>query len=139
MTDISITAANVVAGSGASVEGGIAGETITAGKVVYLDAATTGKWLLADSDAAGAAARGNGRIGIALNGASLNQPIDVQTEGEVTIGGTMTAGLDYYLSDDPGGICPQADLASGDYVTLVGVATTTAILKLRFTYSGVST
>lgn len=139
MADLTITAANVLAAAGASIERGVAGEAVTAGKVVYLDAAATGKWLLADADAASAAARGQGKIGVALNGASNGQPLAVATDGDITIGATLTAGLDYYLSDDPGGVCPQADLASGDYVTLIGVAVSTTVLRLRFTYTGVST
>lgn len=137
MADLSITAANVVAGANAIIERGTSGETVAAGKVVFLDFSTTGKWLLADADAVTAAARGQGKLGIALNGASLNQPLAVATDGEVTLGAVLTAGVDYYLSDDAGGICPQGDLASGDYVTLVGVALSTTVLKLRVTYTGV--
>lgn len=136
MSDVSITAANVIAGSNASITRGIAGATITAGQAVYLDTATTGEWLLADSDSATVIARGSARFGIALNGASDGQPLAVQTEGLITIGGTLVAGVAYYLSDTPGGICPFADLATGDYVTLVGVATTTAILSIDPLYSG---
>lgn len=139
MTDISITAANVLPGAGAAIAHGTAGTTITAGDCVYLDAALTGKWLLADSDAATAPARGQGRIGIALNGASDGQPIAVQTDGKITIGGTLVAGTVYVLSDEPGGICPQEDLGEGDYVTIVGVAESTSILALAFKYSGVAT
>lgn len=136
MSDVSITAANVVAGANASITHGIAGATITAGQAVYLDTATTGEWLLADSDSATVIARGSARFGIALNSASNNQPLAVQTEGLITIGGTLVAGVAYYLSDAPGAICPFADLATGDYVTLVGVATTTAILSIDPLYSG---
>jgi len=135
MTDISITAANVVAGSNAAVLGGQAGETITAGQAVY-KAAATGKWMLADSNSATAEVRA--AIGIALNGASLNQPLSVQTSGLITIGATLTAGVAYYLSDTPGGICPIADVGSGEYVCLIGLATTTAILDVTIKSTGVS-
>lgn len=136
MTDLSITAANVIAGSGADITRGIAGATITAGQAVYLDEATTGEWQLADSDAASAAARGSARFGIALNGAADGQPLAIQTGGDINIGGTMTAGVAYYLSDAPGGVCPFADLATGDYVTLVGVAKSTTVLAIDPLYSG---
>ena len=139
MADLTITAANVLAVAGGSIERGIAGATTTAGQVVYLDAATTGKWQLADSDAAGATARGQGKIGIALNGAANGQPQAVQTDGDITIGATLTPGAEYVLSDEPGGICPRADLATGDYVTIVGVAVSASVLRLRFTYTGVAT
>lgn len=139
MTDVSITAANVLTGSGSAVKYGTAGATITAGQAVYLDEASTGEWLLADSDAASAAARGSGKIGIALNGASDGQPIAVQTGGNIAIGGTLVAGTVYVLSATPGGIAPQADLTTGDYVTIIGVATSSSVLSLGFKYSGVAT
>jgi hypothetical protein len=137
MADLTITAANVIAGSGADVTRGIAGATVTAGQAVYLDTASTGKWLLADSDAASAITRGSASFGVALNGASNGQPLAVQTGGDITIGATMTAGVAYYLSDAPGAICPFADLATGDYVTLIGIAKSTTVLAIDPLYSGV--
>lgn len=136
MADLTITAASVLAGTNATITRGIAGATITAGQAVYLDEATTGEWLLADSDSATVAARGSARFGIALNGASDGQPLAVQTGGNITIGATVVAGVAYYLSDTPGGICPFADLATGDYVTLVGIATSTTVIAIDTLYSG---
>lgn len=138
MASLSITAANVLPGSNASIIRGIAGATVTAGQVVYLDAATTGEWLLADADAAGAAARGSGRIGVALHGASDGQPLSVQVDGDITIGATMTAGLAYFLSPTPGEIGVYGDVLSGDYVTLVGISTSTTVLSLNFKYTAVA-
>lgn len=136
MTDISITAANVVAGSDAKTENGIAGETITAGQVVY-KAAATGKYMKADSDSATAEVRK--ARGIALNGGSLNQPLTILRSGDVTIGGTLTAGLAYYLSKaTPGGICPVADIASGGYSVIVGIAESTSVLHVQIVESGVA-
>lgn len=136
MVDIAITAANVVAGANARIERGTAGATIAAGQVVYLDSATTGKWQLADNNSATAAARVP--HGVALNGAALNQPIAVQTEGDVTIGATLVAGTAYYLSDTPGGVCPLADLLAGEYVVLLGLAKSTSVLSLNIQNSGVA-
>jgi hypothetical protein len=135
MTDISITAANCVPVSGATIKYGTAGETITAGQVVYLQD-SSGKWLKADNNSATAEVRGSGGVWIALTGSSLNQPIAVG-RGQITIGGTLTAGVAYYLSDTAGGICPVADLGSGEYSVLLGFATTTAILDVAPQYSGV--
>lgn len=132
MSDISITAANVLKGSNAVTENGHAGETITAGQAVYLDT-TTSKYKLADAN--GAAALRVPR-GIALNGASDGQPLQVQTRGDITIGATLTAGVTYYLSSDPGGICPLADVGSGEYACIIGIAKTTAILSLGINASG---
>lgn len=139
MADISVTASAVLKSATAKTESGTAGATITQGQVVYLDQATTGEWLLADNNAATAAARGSGRIGVALNGASDGQPIVVQTEGDLTLNAVLTAGTAYYLSDTPGGICPLADLLTGEYVVLLGVAKSTTVLHLDIQYSGVAT
>lgn len=135
MADITITAANVVAGASATMKHGTAGATITAGQVVY-QAASDKKWKLADNDSATAEVRE--ATGIALNGASNGQPIAVLTAGPVTIGATLTAGVAYYLSATPGGICPVADILSGDYVCLVGMATSTSVLDVDFSYTGVA-
>ena len=139
MTDLVITSTAVVAGAGAPTKTGTAGATIAAGEVVYLDTATTGKWQLADSDAATAAARGLGaNVGIALNSAALNQPLVVQTSGLVTVGAVLTAGQAVYLSATPGKICPLADVTGGDYFVLLGLATSTSVLALDVQYSGVA-
>lgn len=135
MADLSITAANVIAGANNRQQTVVAGETITAGQPVYRDA-STGKYLKADANAASAAARE--ATGIALNGASNGQPLTIQTSGQITIGGTMTAGIAYYLSDTAGGICPVADIGSGEYVDLIGIAVSTTVLDLIFKYTGVS-
>lgn len=135
MADLSITAANVLAGAGAAVSRGVAGATVTAGQSVYLDTAD-GKWKLADNNSATAAARAPG--GIALNGASNGQPLAVLTSGPITIGATLTAGVAYYLSDTPGGICPVADLATGEYPSVIGIATSTTVLKVEINSSGVA-
>jgi hypothetical protein len=134
MADISITAANVVAGSDAVREAGTAGATVTAGQLVYLDPSDM-KYKLADSNGAAAL-----RVpsGIALNGAANNQPLVIQKGGDITIGGTMTAGVAYYLSDAPGGICPVADLGSGEYPCIVGIAKSTSVLSVNIQPSGVA-
>jgi hypothetical protein len=134
MSDISITAANVVAISD-DIAHGTAGATITAGQVVYKDP-VTGKYLLADNNSATVAARTPG--GVALHGASLNQPLAVQKSGDITIGGTLTAGVAVYLSGTPGGICPVADLTTGMYPTILGIAESATVLRLNIQPSGVA-
>jgi hypothetical protein len=135
MADLSLTAANVVAGSGAVVEAGTAGATITAGQVVYRDSADN-KYKLADNNSATEAVRAP--RGIALNGASDGQPLSILRSGSITLGAVLTAGVAYYLSDTPGGICPVADLASGEYATALGIATSTSVLNVNITQSGVA-
>ncbi len=133
MADLTITPANVVAGTNAVRDIGTAGETITAGKVVYFDAATN-KWKLSDNNATGTRTV----HGIALNGASLNQPVSVAKHGDITIGATLVAGQDYWLSATAGGICPRADLATGMDPILIGVAKSTTVLAIDVQDSGVT-
>jgi hypothetical protein len=135
MADLTITAANVVSQAGSTAARGTAGATITAGQMVALDPAD-GRYKLADNNSATAALRTPG--GIAMNGAANGQPLAVHTGGPITIGATLTAGVVYYLSDTPGGICPVADLASGEYPTAVGIATSTSVLKVEINASGVA-
>lgn len=135
MADLTITAANVVAGTGANIGTGTANASITAGQVLYLDS-TTGRYGLADNNSASAAVRAP--VGIALHATASGQPIAFLTSGPITIGATMTAGVAYYLSDTAGGICPVADLASGEYPSIIGIATSTTVLDVKFHSSGVA-
>ncbi len=136
MTDLAVTAANVLpSGTSPVVTDGVAGATITAGQVVYLDP-TARQYFLSDSDSATAAVRQP--AGIALNGASAGQPLRVQSKGDIVIGATMTAGLVYYNSKTAGGIAPLADIASGGYACTIGIAKSTTVLALGINYSGVA-
>jgi hypothetical protein len=135
MADITITAANVVPGAGAKSKEGTAGETITAGKAIAISP-TTGQVVLADSNHATIALRI--ARGIALNGASAGQPVRYQTSGRLTIGGTLTAGVAYFLSDTAGGICPAADVGTGERSVLLGVAKSTSVLEVNILDSGVA-
>lgn len=135
MVDIVITAANVLAGTAAATAEGTALVAITAGQVVAIDTAT-GKIALADSNSATAGIRSP--VGIALHGAAAGQPIEYAKSGLVTVGGTLVAGTAYYLSDTPGGIAPVADVGTGEYPTILGIATSTTVLKLKIQESGVA-
>lgn len=133
MTDLVITAANVVAGSNATRDTGTAGETITAGKAVFLNVATN-RWMLSDNNGTGTRTV----KGIALNGASANQPVAVLKDGDITIGATLTAGTDYWLSATAGGICPRADLDVGMDTIQIGVAKSATVLAVNIQDPGVT-
>lgn len=135
MADLTITATSVVKGTGATTETLFAGAAITAGQSLYKDASDANKAKLTDADSATAAARVF--YGIALNGAASGQPVVVQTGGIITIGATVAVGVAYYLSDSPGGICPFADLESGDYPTIIGIGVSTTQIKIGPLAAGV--
>lgn len=136
MADLSVTASSVVPDASAKiVYNGRAGEALAQGKQAYYNS-TTKKWMLADANAAGAEARA--AKGTVLNAAALNQPVAIATDGKVDFGSAIfTAGTDYYLSDTPGGICPIADVGTGEYVCRVGVALSASVLDLDYKYTGV--
>lgn len=124
MSDVTLTAASVVAGAGAAVVEGTAGETIAQGKAVVLNSAN--KYMLADCtdedlDAAS---------GFALTASIEDGPIKVIVGGNLTTAAQLTAGTVYVLSE-AGLIAPLADwLVATDYLTVMGVATATTSLKI---------
>lgn len=135
MADLTITAANVAKVSGASTATGIAGTTITQGQALYADASDSDKLKLADSNSTAATAV---CVGIALNSAASGQPVTYITAGSVTIGATVVLGMPYCTSNTAGGIRPITDAASTEYLTIIGYASTTAILTLNITNTNVA-
>ena len=133
MADITITAANVLAASNATTVDVNAGETVTAGQLVYIDAAD-GEAKLVDNDA-----EATSEVkGVALNGADDGQPLEVCTRGNLNPGATVVVGTIYCSSSTAGGIAPAADLATGDFTTILGVATTAANIYVSINNSGVA-
>jgi hypothetical protein len=134
MADLSITASAVIAGADSVQESGTFGATVTPAQAVYRD--TDGTLKLADSNGASSLIRTP--IGLALHGGSASQPARIHKSGDLTVGSILTPGVAYYLSDTPGGICPYADLASGEYPTFIGIAKSASVLKVMITPSGVA-
>jgi hypothetical protein len=126
MAALSITAANVVASTGAKYAQGTGGATIVQGKSVAFNGS---KWVLAQCDGT-ALEYGSSGVGVALNACSDGQPIDVQTEGEITIGGTVTVGAIYCLGATAGDIVPFGDLVATNYVSILGVGISATKIKL---------
>lgn len=129
MADLTITASSVALVSGITRHG-TAGGTLTAGQPVRLSSGE----LVAASDASAAAAA---VAGIALHGASDGQPIAYQDSGVIAIGATVAVGKVYVLSTS-GGIAPVDDVASSEFITVLGVGVTAANIKLGINASGVA-
>lgn len=128
MADITVTASAVRGTRGATA---LAAAALTAGKVVYAD--TNSKWALSDNNVVAAAQF----AGIALHAADIDQPVTIHESGDLTIQGGLTAGTFYYLSDTPGGICPFADLASGERVVQIGYAKSATVLHVHVVDTGI--
>lgn len=130
MADLVITAANVLAPNAAR-KTVTAGGTIARGDVVYKH--TTGKYHVADNTTALSA----DAEGIALADVDADQPLHIALSGPINVGATLAVGTVYALSET-GAICPIADVGTGDYVTLLGVATAADSLVLSIQVSGVA-
>ena len=134
MADVSVTAASVLKTSSTSVVMGVAGATVTAGQPIYQDASDSLKLKPTDADVLASSQS----VGIALHGAASGQPLQYAVAGNLTFNAGFTVGQVYVCSVNAGGIAPYADLATGDFVTVLGVATTTSNLKMGIVYSGIA-
>ena len=76
--------------------------------------------------------------GIALHASLSGQPLQILTGGPVTIGATLTPGVQYYASNTAGGLCPIADLTAGSYPVSLGFAISTTVLNVKLNAAGVS-
>jgi hypothetical protein len=135
--NLSITAAEVLPTSSTESTQGISGAVIAAGDVVWYDSSTT-TWKLFDGNDTTA---NTGTPRIALTSALVaGQPITVATGQDMTIGATAAAstGVIYVASTTAGKMCPAADLATGNRVTVIGVGKATAKLQLVLSNSGVT-
>lgn len=136
MADLTITNAIPVAGAANAFADLIAGESIATGDFVYRDAADGYKAKLGDGTSA---AKAN-VVAMALHNATAGQPLRGQTKGRVTLTGpTLDVGMVYVLSGTAGSdnVAPVTDVASGSYVTTLGVASTSAILDLDINPTGI--
>ena len=125
MADLSITAASVIASSAARRISKAAASTITAGQVVYLNSSGTVAPADANASAATAAV-----LGLAENGGGAGQRISVITQDPaLVIGATVAVGDILVLSATAGGIAPAADLTTGHYATVLGVAVSTTAIN----------
>lgn len=126
--DLSITAANVkVVDQDSKVARVRYGETVTQGQVVYLKSSDRRYWK-ADADLSAEAAAASA---VVLTPGAAGEYGYVVSEGNVVVGATLTVGEIYVVSGAAGAICPEADLSTGERVTVLGVATTSTVLWLK--------
>jgi len=110
------------------------GATIAAGETVYLDAADN-KYKLCDNNLSLAAAT--------LRGIAITPGVDagyglIATGGSIILVGTTAAvGETYFAGATAGQIVPDADLASGNYISRVGTASSTTQIILAIEATGV--
>lgn len=110
------------------------GATIAAGVPVYIDSADS-KHKIADANSSKATAA---VVGLSMTpGVDAGQGIVAKGGSVILVGTTMTVGVNYYAGPTAGEIIPEADLASGDYVTRLGTAATATKLDLSIVPTGI--
>lgn len=133
MADLTITASGVITGGSKNqIKTGYAAESITQAMPLYRVAATG---LLAK--AANTSAAAADCVGVSLNSALAGQPVTYQTGGPLAIGATVAPGMPYVVSA-AGLISPITDHTVGDYLTHLGIATTTTNIDLNIQAGGVA-
>lgn len=134
MAAITITAASVGIGSGARIEVVEVGEAIAHGDVIYYDTTNLDN-RKADADIEATAKA----VGIAVTSATGDGAfVAVVRSGSIVLGSVLTQGTEYYLGTTAGTIVPKSDLASGDYVTRLGIAISATTLQVDIRATGVT-
>ena len=128
MATIVTSVADFRIGTGAKLNVGTAGEAIDAFELVYLNG-TDGKLYLADNTTAAKATL----VGIAATSTATDGQMGYipSNAGAYVDSATaiFTAGKTYVVGDTAGTMMDAADAATGDVVTVVGVAATTTSLQ----------
>lgn len=136
MADLSITASSVKTSSAnptLKIQG-VSGSAFTAGQTLYKD--TAGKLNPGDVNAAGKKTI----AGIALCSCpGADQPAwYAKKDDSFNPGATTVVGTTYVASNTPGGICPIADLTTGDDVVYVGTGKAGNLLDLDVEATGIA-
>ena len=133
MADLSPTAANVALGASTTPTRVVQyGEAVSPPNPLYR--ATDGKWYRCDAnDGVAKAVVG----GIALTPGATNGyglialPSSTPGASLVNLGATLAVGMPYAVSATVGGIAPIGDITSAQFVSIIGIATTTALLDFQ--------
>lgn len=126
MADLVQTPANVGVGtSNSTLKNVRAGEAIVQGEPVYLH--TDGKYYKADASVQATAAV----VGIALTAAAADGYFVMQSAGSVNLGATLAVGELYVVSATAGKVAPFSDLATDDWVSVIGFASSTSLVLLQ--------
>ena len=141
MAAVAPGATTLRSGSGSTSTNGVAGETITPFQWLYIDASDSNKLKLAINTTAATAAL----VGVSLTYAATDEkvfyiPVAVgsQTNYIAASGATWTQGETYVVSNVAGQLWLAEDTATGDFVTIAGVAASTTSLMLLNTPTGLA-
>ncbi len=137
MAELTITVAQVLPTGTYTKTYGAVAEAVTQGQVCYQLADQT--WKLAQNDGTALESGSGTNMGIAIGAALTGQFTVFLTGGTITIGTALVvAGTTYYVGATAGSICLFSDIATGGtkYISIIGYATTTAIISVSFNATG---
>lgn len=136
MADLTQTPANVsFSSTTARIEAGIAGATLACGDQVYKDPADN-KWKLASTTSATTANIG----GMALTPSTDTAAVAVLAYRDGLVmkpGATVAIGEAYGVSTNDGKIAPTSDWTTNDYMTQIGIGTSTSEITIALNITGV--
>jgi hypothetical protein len=132
MADLSQTPGNVKLVKSNGVQVGVAGESLTQGQPAYQ---VNGQWFRADAN--DGLLKSQARAIVLTPAATGENVLLAGANSEVNLGATLAVGQVYVVSATVGAIAPYADLVTNDYVTILGVAKTTAILAFNPQATGI--
>lgn len=113
------------------------GETVTQGQPIYRSTSDS-KYYRSDANVAAGAASGIAMTRGAANGFGLMAlPGNASNQSLINFGVTLAIGQVYCVGAAVGTVVPYSDLIAGDFVTILGVARTTALLDLVIFVSAV--
>jgi hypothetical protein len=137
MADLIITAGSVALGASTTPTRVVqVGEAVTQGMPLYF--ATDGKWYQCDAnDTAAKAVVGAIALSPAATDGYCLVALPATTPGVsiVNLGATLAVGTVYAVSATKGAIAPIADILSTQFVSVIGIATTTALLDFQVSIS----
>lgn len=127
VSDVTLTS-DITRDGGAEITRALAGVTIAAGQVVYLDPADN-RLKLAIGNSSEIIANVKG---IALNGAAVDQPVELLTSGPATVTIAKAVGTPLFLSDTTAGaLMEAADFGAGDRVVYVATVDAANHIKVK--------
>lgn len=137
MPALTLTLENVKLVSASRPKRVVYGETITQGQPVYQSSADS-RYYRTDANDGIAKANCQGIAispGVAGEFGSIAIPGRTPGESLINLGTTLAVGQVYVVGATVGTIAPYSDLTTGDWVTILGVAKTTALLDLQILVS----
>jgi len=133
MADLSQTPANVARGSLTTPTQNVEyGEAVVQGQPLYRS--TDSKWYRCDANDGVAKAVVGGIAltpGAANSGGTIALPSSTPGASLVNLGATLAVGTAYCVSATVGAIAPIGDITSTQFVSIIGIATTTALIDFQ--------